>query len=308
MLVNFGVWLLPKLSRNQVYRLCQAMGIVAYAIDYRGRETAHENLRVAFAKENISASQIRRVAIGSYQNFARTFLDLFWSARLTTPDYAKHVQSEWEDADTQEIARKRGSLWITPHFGSFEILNLAVGAMGISFVTIAQNFKNQSLTSVFAKLRQGTGHQLVPQQGAMLRFVKELGRGGHASMLSDLTVKPSRSSAVITCFGLKTCVPILHTQLAARLNLPMIPATCVPVDEQTYRCHFSKPLEPKDFPTPAAMAQEIWDQFEPQIRTYPEKWLWMYKHWRYLPGTEEDCNYPAYANPNREFRAMLETA
>jgi hypothetical protein len=33
--------------------------------------------------------------------------------------------------------------------------------------------------------------------------------------------------------------------------------------------------------------------------------MWMYKHWRYLPGLERDPRYPAYANPNKQFREML---
>ena len=33
--------------------------------------------------------------------------------------------------------------------------------------------------------------------------------------------------------------------------------------------------------------------------------MWMYKHWRYLPGSEQDPKYPVYANPSKPFRELL---
>ena len=45
---------------------------------------------------------------------------------------------------------------------------------------------------------------------------------------------------------------------------------------------------------------------EKAIRAYPEGWLWMYKHWRYLPGTERDPIYPDYANRYEPFRKMVD--
>ncbi len=142
----------------------------------------------------------------------------------------------------------------------------------------------------------------------MLRIFKQLKRNGHASLLADLTVKPGRAATVIECFGLKTCVPNLHTSLAFRLGLPLLPATALPLTDGTYRCHFLDPMEASDYPSIDTMTQAVWDRFEPQIRQHPECWMWMYKHWRYLPGPEHDSRYPEYANPNRQFREMLPVA
>lgn len=305
-LVQFGVWWVPQLSREQVLRVARVAGWLAYLIDYRGRSTAHQNLRAAFADDHITPDQVRRVAMASYQNFARTFLDLFWSARLTPEEYSRLVTLHWQDPTTPELARKGGSLWVSPHFGNFELMNLAVGVACFPLVTIAQNFKNETLTGVFAKLRQGTGNLIIPQQGAMLRIVKELKRGGHASLLTDLNVKPGRSAGVIECFGLKTCVTTLHTSLAQRLSLPVIPSICLPQVDGTYRCWFAAPMFSQDYSSPREMAQAVWDRFMPSLREMPEGWLWMYKHWRYLPGTPDDTRYPGYANPSPGFEAMVQ--
>jgi Kdo2-lipid IVA lauroyltransferase/acyltransferase len=305
-LVRFGAWLAPKLSRSIIHPLSQVLGWIAYQADYRGRPTAHENLRCAFAREGITKEQVHRIALASYQTFARTFIDLFWTKSMTKENYTQFIHLRMEDPDMEALARQKGGIWVTPHYGNFELMGLLWGFMDICFVIIAQDFKNQTLTEIFKLLREGSGHKVIPQQGAMLRLVKELKRGGHAALLADLNIKPSSAAAVVECFGLKTCVPTIHTNMAMRLGLPIMPALCLQTPDGRYRVTMAKPMIPTDFATPSAMAQAVWDGFERAIRENPEAWLWMYKHWRYLPGDDTDSRYPEYANANSAFSRMVQ--
>ncbi|CAN5844529.1 hypothetical protein BH11VER1_BH11VER1_23220 [soil metagenome] len=300
-----AVRFLPGFSRPVLLFLSKAAGAIAYLADYRGRTTAHENLRVAFAKENITPRQIRGIALASYQTFARTFLDLFWSLSLTKENYKEHVLIDFEDPSSERNAHETGALWVTPHFGNFEMVSLAIGFRGVRFTVVAQDFKNPALTELFTRLRRGSGHVIIPQEGAMLRLMKDLKRKGHAGLLTDLNIRPNRTATVIECFGLKTCATMLHTSLSMRLGLPVFTGLCFPLEDGRYRLELSPPLNPKDFSTTEEFTQVIWNRFEEDIRKTPEAWLWMYKHWRYLPGNQDDARYPKYSNPNRAFEAMV---
>lgn len=304
-LIRSATWLLPKLSRRAILLLSDAVGLLAYSLDYRGRATAHENLRAAFARERITPDQARRIACASYRTFARTFFDLFWSLKLTRNTCAEQVQIRWEDPHTEEVARSRGALWVTAHFGNFEMVSLAMGFRGFSWGVVAQDFKNPSLTEVFTKLREGSGHRIITREGAMVRVMKEIKRGGHIGLLSDLTIPPNKTATVIECFGLKTCVTTLHTNLAERTGVPVVQGVCLGLPDGSYRVEARRHLEAEAYGSSREMAQDVWTWFEQRIRENPEAWMWMYKHWRYLPGLERDASYPAYANPNKQFREML---
>lgn len=304
-LVHFATWLLPRLSRRSILLLSNTVGALACFFDVRGRETAHENLRVAFAREGITPGQISRITLGSYQTFARTFFDLFWSLRLTKENYTEYLKATFADPTSEAVARERGAIWVTPHFGNFELVSLAMGFRGFAWTVVAQDFKNPALTTIFKRLREGSGHTIIPQEGAMLRLVKELKRKGHAALLTDLTIRPNKTAAAIDCFGLKTCVTTLHASLSRRLELPIIAGVCIPMPDGTYRVEVEPHFEPEKFISNAALTQAVWDKFEQQIRRHPEAWMWMYKHWRYLPGLEQDPKYPAYANPSKPFRELL---
>lgn len=303
-LVASAAWLLPRLPRSVILALARGIGSVAYALDARGRKTALENLRVAFGDQYTLAER-KGIARRSYQVFARTFLDLFWSSALTPETWQEHVSIILHDPQAEAQARETGGVWVTPHFGNFEFVSLVWGFRGVPFTVVAQDFKNPSLTAIFKKLREHSGHNVISQENAMLKLMKALKRKGHAGLLTDLNIPPGKASTAIRCFGLLTCVPTLHVQLAKRLELSLMTGVARPLPDGRCEVSIFEALQPKPEDDVTALTQHVWDTFEKAIREHPECWLWMYKHWRYLPGQEPDAAYPDYAKPSRKFMKML---
>lgn len=306
-LLAAAVWLVPLLPRRLVVWSSFGLGRLAYLLDKRGRETALENLRCAFGHQ-YSPAQRRCIARGSYQVFARTFLDLFWSAGLTDESWQQYFTIHLSGPQDEEHARQTGAVWVTPHFGNFELVSMVWGFRGIKFTVVAQDFKNPLITRVFKRLREHSGHDVIPQENAMLRLMKVLKRGGHAGLLTDLNVRPGKTSAAIRCFGMWTCVPTLHVELARRLGLHIMTGVCRPLPEGSYEVRIFEALRPGPEDDVGDLTQRVWDHFEKAIRQHPECWMWMYKHWRYLPADGPDAemvrNYPAYANPTPAFAEM----
>lgn len=304
LIVRSAAWIIPRLPRKLLLALARSIGTLAYHLDGRGRRTALENLRAAFT-DQYSPAERAQIARKSYQNFARTFIDLFWARSLTPANWEKHVQIQLDDPGAEEQARQTGAIWVTPHFGNFEFVSLIWGFRDFQFTVVAQDFKNPGLTALFTDLRQHSGHVVIPQEGAMLRLIKSLKRKGHAGLLTDLNMKPGRATTVIECFGLKTCVPTLHVTLAQRLGLSIITGVCIPWSDGTYRVQIFSAIRPEKEANVTAITQQVWNHFEQAIREHPECWMWMYKHWRYLPTEKPDPAYPNYANPSFPFRKLL---
>lgn len=305
-LVASFAWLVPRLPRRVILMLARGVGRIACLADSRGRRTARQNLRAAF-EGKLSEAEVRRITLGSYQNFARTFLDLFWSAALTPENWQQHVSIRMDDSEAEAKARATGAVWVTPHFGNFEFVSLIWGFRGIEFTVVAQDFKNPAITAIFKRLRENSGHTFISQGNAMLKLMKALKRQGHAGLLTDLNIKPGKAATVIECFGLKTCVPTLHVELARRLGLSIMTGVCLPLPDGRYEVQIFEAIQPGPEDDVTVLTQRVWDHFEKAIRKHPECWLWMYKHWRYMPGTERDPRYPEYANPYGPFLTMLET-
>jgi lauroyl/myristoyl acyltransferase len=109
----------------------------------------------------------------------------------------------------------------------------------------------------------------------------------------------------IDCLGLKTSVTSAHAWLHEQTGAPIIPAHCEPLPDGRYRLVFHPKIERTGEMTHQQIAQACWNSFEPYLRASPSPWLWMYKHWRYLPSKPERP-YPFYSNFYRPFEDMLE--
>ena len=190
------------------------------------------------------------------------------------------------------------------HYSNFEWLRLACGFLDLKGTIISQEFKNSSLDPIFKRLREQSGHELVPRDRGIMRLYKVLRRKGRTALLVDLTVPPIQGAVAIDCFGLKTSVTSAHAWLHERTGVPIVPAHCEPLPNGRYRLVFHPKIANAADVTDKQIAQACWNSFEPYVRKNPAPWLWMYKHWRYRPA-HPDRPYPFYANFYRPFEDML---
>lgn len=300
----FLYFTIPLLPRRLAHGLSRLLGSIAFLADKRGRETALENLNLIFGKEK-SPEEIREIARDSYCHFAQTVIDQFWSRRVNAENYETYCEVAPDDPEAVEEALETGAIWVTPHYGNFEWIALMMGFRGYKFTIVAQDFKNPSLTEIYKKNREISGHEIISQRGAIRKLLTNLKSGGHAAFLTDLTIKPSKPATIIKCFGKMTCVTAIHAELMKRTGLSVIPGICIPKPDGTYLIRGFKKLTFGPDDTDQSIAQQCWNVFEPVIRENPAPWLWMYKHFRYIPEGQEE-NYPSYARMNEKFDEVRE--
>jgi len=296
--------LIPLLPERVAHSLGITLGKLAYRFDKRGRTVALENLTMVFGREK-SKIEIDDICRQSYRSFAKTVIDQLRSSKLTSENYLGYVDLVLEDRDAIEQAAKSGGIWVTPHYSNFEWIALIMGFRGCKFTIVAQDFKNELLTDLYRKNREVSGHSVIPQRNALLSLLRALKNKGHAAFLTDLAIKPGKVACVIECFGRKVSVTGIHAELQKRTGLPVIPGLCIPLENGRYEMRGFKPIHFSPEDSAETIAQACWDIFEPIIRKNPAPWLWMYKHWRFLPSPEEKDSYPSYSRPNAAFEEMV---
>jgi lauroyl/myristoyl acyltransferase len=305
--VSSAAWIIPKLPSALVRLMANVIGTLAWACDGRGRRNGMENLRCAFGAQYSPAGRARLLR-SSYRVFARTFFELFWSPGLRGKDLTRYFVVDTTDPAILAAIKANHCIYISPHTGGFELLGVAKAYGHWGSMTIAQDFKNPPLTALFQKLRSGGGLQpIIPQEGAMLRILKHLKKGGSAAALVDLSMKPDQGATIIRSFGMLTSVSYFHCALAQRTGVPILLFYSVPLKGGRRAIRFFDPVYVNRDDDLHAVAQRCWDAFEPMIRAKPQQWLWMYKHWRYLPETAPVESYPEYARRNAAFDTLLGT-
>ncbi len=292
---------LPRLPYGWLRAGAHLLGTAASVVDYRGRAAALANLQVVFP--NTDAATHARLRRQSYQGFARAFAELFWSRNVQADNLPQFASAHFT-SDATRTAMAEGCIFATLHAGNFEWLSRATALWGYPSMIVAANFLNPRLTPIFQALRQVEGHQIIPQENAVLRLFKHLKRGGRTALLIDLNVPPDQSATIISCFGKLTCVTLAHAALAQRTGRPLVPAIALPQPDGRYEMRFLEPISVGPADSLTAVTQRCWDQFESLIHASPAIWMWMYKHWRYLPDALPAADYPTYANRSKKFEKL----
>ncbi|HVF72580.1 MAG TPA: lysophospholipid acyltransferase family protein [Chthoniobacterales bacterium] len=302
--VKAAAAVIPLLPRTLCYWAGQFAGSLAFALDRPNRRVALSNLEAALGDE-FSPAQRADIARQSYQMFARTLIDLFWTPRLTSKNFWRYVDFENVDRLRADTASSGTFILAGFHYGNFEWLNPGVAWAGLTCDIATQEFKNPLLDKIFRELREHAGNTSVPRQGAIIRLYRILRKKGRIALLVDTTLAPQQPTVIIESFGLKKVVPIAHAWLHERTGAPLIPLICEPLPGGRWRFVAHPKIELPPGATHQQIAQACWDSFEPVVRRNPAPWLWMYKHWRYRPATADPSCYPFYANVSPHFEKRL---
>lgn len=292
-------WAVPKFPRKTVQRFGHALGWLAHHLSPALRRVARENLDAAFA-DTKSPAEKRRIAQVSLQTVAATLLTLFWSPRLSR----EHLD-EFVDLDTASLERVRALkaqgkpiIFVTLHYGDWEMIGLATGFYGIPVTVVQEAMKNEPMEQIFVRLRSVSGHRLVPSRFAATTLLKTLKRGGCIALLIDQNATRKRGGVWLDFFGL----PVFNTAaigtLALHSGAAIVPGVAHPLPGGRVRIVYGPEIQympTGDYDADTrAINQKCLRYCEQAICNAPEHWMWSYKRWT-PRATVEQGRYPAYS-------------
>ena len=296
--------LVPRLPYKFLHPIARALGFIVYHLDARSRAVAIDNLRAAFG-DAYDASARSRIALQSFQNFARTMLCLFWSPNLTQENYRNYIRVDGLDNHPIHASKDSPGVYFLSHTSNFEWLSLGSSFAVTPGLVITQTFKNPHIGPIFDRLRAQGGHIVIPPSRALIRMIKLLRTGGKVGAASDLSINPKHGAVAIRCFGLWSSTSPMAGILAERGGARLVPSQIFPEPDGLFRIVYHPPLALSEGATHQQIAQACWDVMEPAIRKNPALWLWSYKQWRYRPSHAPHGQYPFYSNTATRFDAIL---
>jgi KDO2-lipid IV(A) lauroyltransferase len=257
-----------------------------------------ENLRLALPER----ADHGRILKESLRLQAVALLDALWSARLTPARAAALVSYDpeaWRRVESVFRAG-RGAVVATAHFGSWEMFNLAAGALGLPKATfVARPIPNPWIDRHLRRRRERTGNRLVYRAEALPACIAALRRGEVACSVIDIAVLPSEGGLFVDFLGTPAATSGVLPLLAVRREAPLIFAVCRPLERgRRYRLEGEEIGVRRDAPDRDAevrrVTQELSNALARRVREHPEAWIWGYKRWKWRPS-ELPGGYPDYS-------------
>jgi KDO2-lipid IV(A) lauroyltransferase len=268
------------LPRGLVVRLGEAIGLAFYAVDGSHRRLTQENLSRAFPHRG--ANDIRRTARAVYAHFGRLLIEILRFSSLAPDAIRAACEFEGYERVLEAYRGGKGLLFVTGHFGFWELQAVAQGALFEPIAVVARALDNPLLHGRLERFRTSTGNQVIYRRGGLRRILRALGENRGVAILIDQHIQGA-DAVMVEFFGRPAATTAAVATLALRTRAPVIPVFALPLPDGRYRMICEHPVELPEGDGPEAvreLTQRCTDVLEMYVRRYPELWLWMHRRWR----------------------------
>jgi KDO2-lipid IV(A) lauroyltransferase len=268
-----------------VDRLGAFLGLMFYSFDRAHRRIAEANVAAAFPTR--TESERRSIVRGTFAHFGRLLFQLLKFSTLTPEAMLARVEFEGEERVRQAYAQGKGVLFVTGHFGFWELQAMVHALRLPPMAVVARVLDNRRLNDLLERVRTRTGNTVIYRQGTIRRVLRLLHAGGGVGILIDQHIQ-SRDAIYVDFFNRPAATTSVVAALALRTGAPVVPLFAMPIGPGRYRMIYEVPVKPPTESTGDAVhefTQSCTDVLEMYVRRRPELWLWMHRRWR-EEGTE----------------------
>jgi Kdo2-lipid IVA lauroyltransferase/acyltransferase len=282
---GFFIRLLPL---NLVHRTGFALAGLAYPVLKSRRNVALDNLRHAFPDMNEARRE--EIAFRSFQSVSATFLELLWHPNFTKDGIRQRVKIENIELLKKLQEKKKGIVFLTAHFGSWELAAQAIAVYSeTTACTIAKPQSNLLIDRVITGWRELFGVKIIPMGISVREILRTLQQGGIITLAADQSAP--KESVAVEFFGRK--VPTFQgpAVFSLKTGAPILLGCTVRQEDGNYNIRLvqvpTDDLHGASEDNILELTRRQVQMTEAIIRQYPEQWMWMHKRWKHVPDVTE---------------------
>ena len=274
--------ILPRpLSRAFAIGLAQ----VVYLLHFRLRQVGMRNLAMVFPKK--SEAERKRILRGVFTSLGRQLAELCQFPRYTPENIDQVVVYDGLENYERAYARGKGVLFLTGHFGGWELSAFAHSLHGHWLHVVMRPMDNPYLDRMLQQYRTMYGNKTVAKDDFVRGLLAAMKAGETVGILMDTNMTPPQG-IFVDFFGIPACTASGLARIALRTDAAVVPGfTIWDPAMQKYRLRFDPALElvrTGDLEADiAANTQMFTKVIEDYVRKYPDQWLWVHRRWKTRP-------------------------
>jgi Kdo2-lipid IVA lauroyltransferase/acyltransferase len=273
---------LPRpLSRAFAIALAQ----VVYLLHFRLRQVGMRNLAMVFPEKSVA--ERARILRGVFTSLGRQLAELCQFPRYTTANVDEVVVYDGLENYERAYARGKGVLFLTAHFGGWELSAFAHSLHGHWLHVVMRPMDNEYLDRLLQSFRTMHGNKTVAKDDFVRGLLAAMKAGETVGILMDTNMTPPQG-IFVDFFGIAACTASGLARIALRTDAAVVPGFTIWDPElRKYRLRFDPAVElvrTGDLEADiAANTQRFTRVIEDYVRKYPEQWLWVHRRWKTRP-------------------------
>ncbi len=264
-----------------------ALAALCYFFWPRLRRVGLFNLRLAFPEWE--ERRRRQTLFGLFQNFGRMLADFSQFPRLTRANIEQLIVYDGFEHFERARALGKGVLFLTAHFGNWELSSFAHGLYGFPCHFVVRELDNPLIGGLINRYRSLSGGRAIAKRDFAFQALRAFRRGEAVGVLMDQNMLES-DGIFVDFFGRPASTTPGPARLARKTGVPIVLGLVIYDREQDkYRLRFD-PVRwiPADDPDEEIRinTQNFARLIEEAVRRNPDHWLWVHKRWKTRPPGE----------------------
>ncbi len=268
---------------------------VAHSLLKVRRKVVEENLCIAYPQ--LGPQDREQLALKMWEHLALLGYEMLMLRRkIHHTNWRDHIRLVNHVPALRMLSEGRPVVFVTGHFGNFELGGYALGLLGVPTWTVARPIDNPYLDRFIQQLRAATGQRLIPKQGAT-EWVNRLAAAGEPlAFLADQSAGPK--GCFVEFFGRKASTFKAIALLALTHQCPL--AVCYAIRKPRilqFELCIAAVLDPKtisaDWANVPTITQWFTTELEQAIRSCPEQYWWVHRRWKDAPPRERKSSAKA---------------
>ena len=287
-----AAWPFIKLLGILPRPLSRAFGIaiaqMVYLLHFRLRRVGMRNLRMIFPEK--TDAERARILRGEFTSLGRQLAEMSQFPRYTKENIDSIVVYDGLENYERAYARGKGVLFLTAHFGGWELSAFAHSLHGHWLHVVMRPMDNPYLDRLLQRYRSMHGNKVVDKDDFVRGLLAAMKAGETVGILMDTNMTPPQG-VFVDFFGIPACTASGLARIALRTDAAVVPGFTIWDKELgKYRLRFDPALElvrtgnlEADIVANTQMFTKV---IEDYVRKYPEQWLWVHRRWKTRPEGE----------------------
>ena len=276
------------MPRNMAYGAAGILAALGFHLARRQRRAGLHNLQMAFPEKSVfEREQILR---GCFRNLARLLVEFTHFPELNKGNISEYVVHDGLDNYLEGLRRGRGVVFMTAHFGAWEMSSFAHALYGYPLKFVVRPIDNRRVEELVSSYRTLSGNVPIQRKQAARDILKALRQNEAVGILFDQNT--TRSEGVFAeFFGIPAATTPSIALFALRAGAAVIPGFLIWDEEaKKHRLRLDPPVELIETGDLTHDVLENTKKFnkilEGYVRKHPDQWLWIHRRWKTRPEGE----------------------
>lgn len=260
---------------NLKLKFSENLGIFLFYAIPKGRKLSYRNINLILNEQNnfnLSKKEIKKIAINSYKNTAKSFLIPFWLYEYMEkyPPITHNLKL------LQDFVKKNEKIIVTiPHFGFFHVNIFPVQTEPLYI--LVRPIPNKFIENYLDKHRFKENMRSFPENH-LRKFLKSKDVKGIFVTANDVR-KPVIGEKV-NFFGLSTTASGFTAYFSLKKNLPIIKMYNIVDKNNICHIYIDGVIYPEKFSNKNELSNSLMKFYEKIILQNPDQWYWFQERWK----------------------------